>query len=120
MPLPALALRATRVGSGWGALLLGMAFAIAVCPFCTPALVVLLGIAAAVGSPLFGGTLLLAFALGRAVPVILGAVAMGWLKSLSALQRYQKAFEVAGAVVLVLSGLYMLNAYFFVIPALAA
>ena len=53
------------------------------------------------------------------MPVILGAVAMGWLKGLSALQRYQKAFEMAGAVVLVLSGLYMLNAYFFVIPALA-
>jgi cytochrome c-type biogenesis protein len=64
--------------------------------------------------------LLLAFALGRAVPIILGAIAMGWLEGLSSLRRYQKAFEVAGAVVLVIAGLYMLNAYFFVIPSLAA
>nr|WP_311529524.1 cytochrome c biogenesis protein CcdA [uncultured Ralstonia sp.] len=120
LPLPAIPIRAKRVGSGWGAFLLGVAFAVAICPFCTPALIVLLGIAAAVGSPLFGGTLLLAFALGRAVPIILGAVAMGWLESLSALKRYQKVFEIAGAVVLVLTGLYMLNAYFFVIPSLAA
>jgi cytochrome c-type biogenesis protein len=35
------------------------------------------------------------------------------------LQRYQKAFEMAGAATLVLAGLYMLNAYFFVIPQLA-
>ncbi|OJV55206.1 MAG: cytochrome C biogenesis protein [Burkholderiales bacterium 68-10] len=117
--LPAIPLRAKRVGSSWGAIVLGMAFAIAVCPFCTPALVVLLGIAAAVGSPLFGGALLLAFALGRAVPVILGAVAMGWLQGLSVLRRFQKTFEMAGAAVLVLSGLYMLNAYFFFIPSLA-
>ena len=38
LPLPAIPLRAKRVGSSWGAIVLGMAFAIAVCPFCTPAL----------------------------------------------------------------------------------
>jgi len=120
LPLPTISIRAKRASSGWGAFALGVAFAVAVCPFCTPALVVLLSIAAGIGSPLFGGTLLLAFALGRAVPIILGAFAVGWLEGLSALQRYQKAFEIAGAVVLVLAGLYMLNAYFFVIPQLAA
>lgn len=99
---------------------LGASFSVAVCPFCTPALVVLLGIAAGIGSPLFGATLLFAFAMGRAVPVILGAATVGWLESLSMLRRYQKAFEVAGAVTLVLVGLYMLNAYFFVIPQLAS
>ena len=117
--LPTLSFRAKRVGSGWGALALGVPVAVAVCPICTPALVGLLGIAAAVGSPLFGATLLLAFALGRAIPVALGAVAMGWLESLSVLQRYHKAFEIAGALTVILAGLYMLNAYFFVIRALA-
>ncbi|MBS2132285.1 sulfite exporter TauE/SafE family protein (plasmid) [Burkholderia thailandensis] len=119
LPLPVIPIRAKRVGSGWGAAVLGASFAVAVCPFCTPALVVLLGIAAGIGSPLFGATLLFAFALGRAVPVLLGAAAVGWLESLSALQRYRKAFEIAGAVTLMLAGLYMLNAYFIVIPALA-
>ncbi|MGU2419686.1 cytochrome c biogenesis CcdA family protein [Burkholderia cenocepacia] len=119
LPLPAISIRAKRAGSGWGAIVLGASFAVAVCPFCTPALVVLLGVAAGIGSPLFGATLLFAFAMGRAIPVILGAAAMGWLESLSRLQRYRKAFEIAGAVTLVLAGLYMLNAYFFVIPQLA-
>jgi cytochrome c-type biogenesis protein len=93
---------------------------VAVCPACTPALVVLLGIAAGVGSPLFGLLLLLAFAVGRAVPVILGATAIGWLENLKGLRRSQRALEIAGAVVLITMGLYMLNAYFFVIPELAA
>jgi len=119
LPLPSISIRATRATSIWGAVALGAAFAIAVCPFCTPALIALLGIAAGIGSPLFGATLLFAFALGRAVPVILGAVAVGWLESLSGLQRYQRVFEITGAVTLVLVGLYMLNAYFFIIPQLA-
>lgn len=120
LPLPSISIRAKRASSVWGAAALGAVFAVAVCPFCTPALVALLGIAAGIGSPLFGGTLLFAFALGRAVPVLLGAAAVGWLESLSGLQRYRKVFEIAGAVTLMLAGLYMLNAYFFVIPALAA
>lgn len=120
LPIPQIPLRARRVASTWGALALGASFSVAVCPACTPALVMLLGIAAGVGSPLFGVLLLLAFALGRAVPVILGATAVGWLESLSGLRRSQKAFEIVGGVVLVLAGLYMLNAYFFWIPELAA
>ncbi len=120
LPIPQIPIRAKRAASTWGALALGASFSVAVCPACTPALVVLLGIAAGVGSPLFGVLLLLAFALGRAVPVIVGASAMGWLESLKGLKHSQRAFEIAGGVLLILSGLYMLNAYFFVIPELAA
>ncbi len=43
----------------------------------------------------------------------------GALESLKVFSSYQRAFEVAGGVLLILSGLYMLNAYFIVIPALA-
>lgn len=117
--LPALPMRAKPVTGAVGALLLGIPFSVAICPFCTPALLILLGVAAMVGSPIYAAGLLLAFALGRAVPILIGAVAMGWLENLKLLGRYQKAFEVGGAVVLILAGLYMLNAYFFVIPALA-
>ncbi|HKJ09111.1 MAG TPA: cytochrome c biogenesis protein CcdA, partial [Gammaproteobacteria bacterium] len=86
---------------------------------CTPALVVLLGLVAGIGSPVFGLLLLLAFGLGRAVPIIMGAVAVGWLEGLSGLQRYHRVFSTAGGLLLILSGLYMLNAYYFVIPSLA-
>lgn len=69
---------------------------------------------------MFGATLLLAFALGRAVLILLGAWAVGWPEGLKPLAHAQKAFEIIGALLLILSGLYMLNAYFFFIPDLAA
>lgn len=120
LPLPALNLRAKPVTGAWGAFVLGVPFSVAICPFCTPALIVLLGVAASTGSPVFGTTLLLAFALGRAIPIMLGALAVGWLESLTGLGKFQKAFEVSGGILLILSGLYLLNAYFFVVPGLAA
>ena len=99
--------------------MLGVAFAIAICPVCTPALIVLLGVVAAAGSPAWGALLLLAFAPGSAVPIALGAGAMGWLEQLRPLARCQRALDIAGGITLVLVGLYMLNAYFFIVPALA-
>lgn len=120
LPIPQIPIRARHAASTWGALALGASFSVAVCPACTPALAVVLGIAAGIGSPIFGALLLFAFALGRTVPVILGATAVGWLEGLRRLRRSQKAFEIAGGVVLILSGLYMLNAYYFWIPELAA
>lgn len=44
---------------------------------------------------------------------------MGALESLTPLRRSQKLFEILGGVTLILSELYMLNAYFFVVPVLA-
>ena len=120
LPLPAITLRAKRATNGRGAFALGIPFSVAICPLCTPALVILLGVATGVGSPWFGATLLLAFALGRAVPILFGAWALGWLENLKPLSHAQKIFEIIGAVLLILSGLYMLNAYFFIIPELAA
>jgi cytochrome c-type biogenesis protein len=120
LPLPTITIRAKRASNIWGAFILGVPFSVAICPFCTPALVILLGVATGVGSPLFGATLLLAFALGRSVPIILGALAIGWLESLKVLSKSQKMFEIIGALLLILSGLYMLNAYFFFIEELAA
>ena len=120
LPIPRIPLRARRTASTWGAAALGASFSVAVCPACTPALVVLLSIAAGIGSPIFGVLLLLAFAVGRTVPVALGASAMGWLEDRTGFWRSQRVMEIAGGLVLILSGLYMLNAYFFLVPGLAA
>jgi cytochrome c-type biogenesis protein len=117
--LPQIALRARRATTIWGAGALGAAFAVAVCPICTPTLVVLLGVAAGVGSITFGVLLLLAFALGRALPIFLGGWAVGALEAMKPLGKHQKAFEILGGIALVLTGLYMLNAFFLVIPELA-
>lgn len=107
--------RAKPVTGAWGAFLLGVPFSVAICPFCTPALLVLLGVAAGIGSPGFGVALLLAFTLGRAIPILLGAIAVGWLESLSGLRKFHKVFEIIGGILLIVSGLYLLNAYFIII-----
>ena len=119
LDLPALSLRARRTSTVWGAFALGIPFSIAICPVCTPALVVLIGVAAATGSVLFGFSLLLAFAIGRAIPILLGAAAVGWLENLKPLEGYRHAFHIMGGLVLILAGLYMLNAFFFLVPELA-
>lgn len=120
LPIPQIPVRAKQAATSWGAFGLGGSFSVAVCPACTPALVVLLGVAAGIGSAVFGVILLLAFAIGRSVPVILGAWAIGWLEGLKGLSRSQRAFDLVGGVILILSGLYLLDAYFFIIPDLAS
>ncbi|WP_457668836.1 cytochrome c biogenesis CcdA family protein [Thiolapillus sp.] len=109
---PWLSMRARRVSGIWGAFLLAIPFSIAVCPFCTPALLVTLTASAAIGSVTFGGLLLLAFALGRSIPVILGAWSMGWLESLSIISRHQRKLEIIAGITLFVTGLYLLNEYF--------
>jgi len=113
--LPWFGMKGRKVTGIWGAFLLAIPFSIAVCPFCTPALLVTLTASAAIGSVGFGFGLLLAFALGRSIPVILGAWSMGWLESLKVLSRYQKGLEITAGVVLIITGLYLLNEYFFLI-----
>jgi cytochrome c-type biogenesis protein len=117
IPMPGF--MAQRVSGPWGAFWLGAPFSVAVCPVCTPTLLVMLGVSAALGSALYGLALLVAFALGRAVPIVIGAVAIGWLERLRPLHVAQKSFERFGGIVLMLAGLYLLNAYFIFIPALA-
>jgi cytochrome c-type biogenesis protein len=119
LPLPAFALKAWRPSALWSAFILGAIFSIAICPICTPALVVLLGATVGLASPWIGALLLLAFAAGRAVPVAVGAVSIAWLENLHGLDSYRRVFETTGGVVLMLMGLYMLNAYFFWVPSLA-
>lgn len=119
VPLPAFALRAKRPTGAWGAFALGVPFTVAVCPFCAPALLALLGVVAALGSPWLGVAVLLAFALGRTVPILLGAWAVGSLETLRGLGHLRRAFDIAAGIVLMATGLYLLNAYFVLIPALA-
>lgn len=113
--LPWISARAWKVNSAGGAFLLAIPFSVAVCPFCTPALLVLLTASASIGSPGFGFLLLFAFALGRSIPIILGAWSMGWLESLSFMRRRQKTFEVIAGTILILSGLYLINEYFLLV-----
>src|SRR5262249_15890424 len=119
VPLPSFGFRATRPTAAWGAFLLGIPFAVAVCPVCTPALVVLLGATAGIGSVFLGVVLLLSFRLGRAGPIGLGGFGVGWVENVKSLSDYRRGFEIAGGLTLIAMGLYMLNAVLFWIPQLA-
>ena len=110
--MPWLSFRGHMVSGMGGAFLLAIPFSVAICPFCTPALLVMLTAAAGIGSVPFGIALLGAFALGRSVPIILGAVGVGWLESLKVFARWQKAFEIIGALTLIISGAYLIQQYY--------
>lgn len=116
LPLPALGFKAKRVGSTWGAFALGVPFSVAICPSCTPALVVLLGAAAASGSPLAGAAMLASFAVGRAIPLALAAFALEWIEQLKPLGRFRRAFELTGSLLMIVTGLYLLNGWFVFFP----
>ncbi len=113
--LPWLSMRGKIVSGHWGAFLLAIPFSVAICPFCAPALLITLTASAAIGSVMFGTGLLLAFALGRSIPILLGAWSMGWLESLQVVGKHHRGFEIIGGGVLILTGLYMLNEYLFII-----
>jgi len=115
LKLPWLSMRGKKVTGHWGAFLLAIPFSVAICPFCAPALLITLTASAAIGSVLFGAGLLLAFALGRSIPILLGAWSMGWLESLQVVGKHHRSFEIIGGGVLILTGLYMLNEYLFII-----
>ena len=112
--MPWFGFKGRSVSSLGGAFLLGIPFSIAVCPFCSPALVVMLTASAAIGSVSFGFVLLLSFSIGRSIPILIGTWSMGWLETLQGYARYHKIFEVTGGIVLMVSGLYMLNEYYFI------
>jgi cytochrome c-type biogenesis protein len=115
LKLPWISMSGKKVTGHWGAFLLAIPFSVAICPFCAPALLVTLTASAAIGSVLFGAGLLLAFALGRSIPILLGAWSMGWLESLQVVGRHHRGFEMIGGIVLIMTGLYMLNEYLFII-----
>ncbi|MBI3773982.1 MAG: cytochrome C biogenesis protein [Gammaproteobacteria bacterium] len=107
LPLRAPSLRASRVLGAWGAFALSIPFSVAVCPVCTPALVVLLGVAAGSASPGLGVALLGAFAIGRSIPIALGALSIGWLERFQFAAHFRHRFDIAGGVTLILAGLYI-------------
>ena len=106
IPLPWLPLRGKRAATLWGAFLLGMPFTVGICPVCSPGLCIGLGVSAS-------GLLMLAFALGRVIPLAVGAVSIGWLENLKTIERWRPGFEIAGGITLMIVGVYLLNEYYF-------
>lgn len=72
-----------------------------------------MGVSASIGSVVYGGLLMLAFALGRVIPLAVGAVSIGWLENMQTLGHWRQGFEIVGGITLMLVGVYLLNEYYF-------
>lgn len=119
LPVGRIGLAAWRVSKPWSAFLLGIPFTVAVCPVCTPALVVALGMSLGAGSPLGGAALLMVFAIGRMAPILLGTWVLARLARAPVFSGIRRSIEIGAGLVLIVTGLFLLNSYFFWVPALA-
>ncbi len=95
-----------------GAFLLGALFGVISTPCAVPILAVLLTFIAAKGSVLYGGSLLLAYALGHCMLVLLAGVSMGAVKGVVESRRWAGVNlwlrRCAGALIILL-GLYVIG-----------
>ncbi|MCC7494986.1 MAG: sulfite exporter TauE/SafE family protein [Fimbriimonadaceae bacterium] len=88
-------------GSFGGALLLGLLFGLIASPCATPMLAVILSASAAEGSPLRGAGLLLAYALGHGLPLLLVGACAGAATRLRQLGPHLERLQRAGGWLLV-------------------
>ena len=109
--LPVLVPKARRTATYSGAFLLGVPFSLAVCPFCVTALVTILTVAAATGKVWYSAGLLLAYSLGRGLPVLAASTGLGAVEQMRGMERFVPWIEKGGGVALVLAGLYMVWSY---------
>jgi cytochrome c-type biogenesis protein len=110
VPIPALTKVQPNTRGAVGALLLGVLFGFVSTPCAGPILLVLLAYLGTQGaSPLYGGGLLLTYALGHSMLILVAGTSMGAARSLTSSERFQKWSGVlkkgAGAVIVAI-GIY--------------
>lgn len=91
-----------------GALALGLVSGLVASQCATPVLAAILTYAMARGAMVYGATLLLVYALGRGVPVVLVGTFTGILKHIRGLNRWTSAMERGAGVIVIGVGLYFL------------
>ncbi len=89
-----------------GALALGLVSGLVASQCATPVLAAILTYVMAEGALLYGAVLLLVYALGRGVPVVLAGTFTGAVKRLQAMGRWSSVIERASGAVMVGVGLY--------------
>ncbi|NJK60052.1 MAG: cytochrome c biogenesis protein CcdA [Oscillatoriales cyanobacterium SM2_1_8] len=80
---------------------LGLSFGLASSPCSTPVTVALLGWLSTTGKVWLGGALLLAYALGSAMPLVLAGASMGWANRLFALRQQSSLVPLASGALLI-------------------
>ena len=115
IPIPAVVKVEPKARGALGAFLLGVLFGFVSTPCAGPILVVLLAYLATQGaSPLFGGALLLSYALGHSALIIVAGTSMGAARGLLASERFGKwsgrLKKVAGGVIIAVGIYFVLQA----------
>lgn len=102
--------RVMKRGGIGGAFVYGLLYTVATLTTSAGPLVLLLTIAAAMGEPLYGGALSLAYGVGRGAPFLLLGLfaerASGWI---SRLDRGRRALEIVSGLALLAVGVYFIN-----------
>jgi cytochrome c-type biogenesis protein len=94
---------AQRLGSGAGSFSLGLLFSLVVTPCTIPIFFAIVGFVAFQASVLHGALLMVAYALGRGVILLVVAVSAGSLKALNVGRAAHYIERVSGALILVVS-----------------
>ncbi|MCA1903492.1 MAG: cytochrome c biogenesis protein CcdA [Cyanobacteria bacterium KgW148] len=88
----------------------GLSFGLASSPCSTPVLATLLAWVAKSQNPFWGGVILLVYALGSCLPLLLSAIFVGSLRSFLAMRQWTGAINYGSALILLLFGTYNLLA----------
>ncbi len=115
VPIPAVAKVQPSTRGALGAFLLGILFGFVSTPCAGPILVVLLAYLATQGaSPIFGGGLLLTYALGHSALIIVAGTSMGIARGLLSSERFAHwtgiLKKVAGAVIIIVGIYFVIQA----------
>ncbi len=115
VPIPAVTKVQPGARGALGALLLGVLFGFVSTPCAGPILIVLLAYLATQGaSPVYGGALLLTYALGHSMLIIVAGTSMGAARGLLASDRFARwgglLKKVAGGVIVVVGLYFVLQA----------
>ena len=100
-----------RKGGPVGAFLLGLLFGVVSTPCAVPILAVLLAFVASQGNVVYGGFLLLVYALGHSALILVAGTSMGAAKRLiesKGLRRTNWALQKIAGVIIILVGVYFL------------
>ncbi len=115
IPIPAVTKVQPGTRGALGALLLGVLFGFVSTPCAGPILIVLLAYLATQGaSPMYGGGLLLTYALGHSMLIIIAGTSMGAARGLLSSERFTRSGailkKVAGGVIVALGLYFVLQA----------
>jgi len=100
-----------RTGGPLGAFLLGLLFGVVSTPCAVPILAVLLAYVGSQGNIIYGGFLLLIYALGHSALILIAGTSMGAAKRLiesKSLRRTNWALQKIAGVIVILVGAYFL------------